>query len=54
MHIKNLKQALNLGLVLRKVHKVVKYNQNARLEPYIDMKNDLRKKKLTLRKTFLS
>ena len=55
MHIKKLKQALYLGLVLRKAHKVIKYNQNARLEPYIDKNNDLRKKqKLTLRKIFLS
>ena len=28
-HIRNLKQALNPGLVLRKVHKVIKFNQNA-------------------------
>ena len=28
-HIKNLKQALNHGLVWRKGHKVIKFNQNA-------------------------
>ena len=33
-----LKQALNHGLVLKKVHKVIKYNQNSFLKPYIDMK----------------
>ena len=33
----NLKQALNNGLVLKKVHKVNKFNQKAWLEPYIDM-----------------
>ena len=56
MHKRNLKQALNLGLVLRKVHKVIKFNQNDWLEPYIDINNDSRKKKqkLTLRKIFLS
>ena len=40
-HIKNLKQASNHGLVLKKVHKVVKFNQNAWLKPYIDMNIDL-------------
>ena len=44
IHIKNLKQALNHGLVLKKVHKVNKFNQNAWLKPYIDMNTDLRKK----------
>ena len=44
IHIKNLKQALNHGLVLKKFHKVIKFNQNARLKPYIDMNTDLRKK----------
>ena len=44
MHKRNLKQALNLVLVLRKVHKVIKFNQNDWLEPYIDINNDSRKK----------
>ena len=38
IHIRNLKQALNHGLVLRKVHREIKFNQNALLKPYIDMK----------------
>ena len=29
IHIRNLKQALNHGLVLKKVHRVIKFNQNA-------------------------
>ena len=37
MHIRNLKQALNGGLVLNKVHKLIKFNQNAWLKPYIDL-----------------
>ena len=54
-HIRNLKQALNKGLVLRKVHKVIKFNQNAWLKPYIDMNTDLKKKqKMILKKIFLS
>ena len=28
IHIKNLKQALNHGLVLKKVYRVMKFNQN--------------------------
>ena len=44
MHIKNLKEALNNGLVLKKVDKLIKFNQNAWLKLYIDMNNDLRKK----------
>ena len=43
IHIRNLKQALNIGLALKRVHKVVKLNQNAWLKPYIDINIDLRK-----------
>ena len=43
MHTRNLKQALNNGLVLEKVYKVIKFNQNAWLKPYIDMNTYLRK-----------
>ena len=44
IHMRNLKQALNHRLVLRKVHRVIKFNQNAWPKPYIDMTTDLRKK----------
>ena len=37
VHIRNLKQALNQGLVLKKIHKVIKFNQNAWLKPYIEI-----------------
>ena len=36
-----LKQALNHGLVLKKVHKVIQFNQKAWLQPYIDMNTKL-------------
>ena len=44
IHIRNLKQALNHGLVSKNVHEMIKFNQNARLKSYIDMNTDLRKK----------
>ena len=47
MHITNLNQALNHGLLLKNVHRVIEFNQNAWLKPYIDMNTDLRKKSKT-------
>ena len=44
IHIKNLKQALNHRLVLKRVHRVIEVNQNSWLNPYIDMNINLRKK----------
>ena len=35
IHIKNLKQALNNRLVLKKIHRVIKFNQNTWLISYI-------------------
>ena len=43
MHIRVVKQALNNGLKLKKVHKVIKFRQGAWLKPYIDMNTKLRK-----------
>ena len=37
IHMKNLKQSLNHGSILRKVRKVIKLSQNAWLKPHIDM-----------------
>ena len=42
-HITSLKQALNHGLVLKKVHRVIQFHQEAWLKPYIDMNTELRK-----------
>ena len=43
IHIRALKQALNNGLILKDVHRVIKFNQEAWLKPYIDMNTKLRK-----------
>ena len=43
IHIRALKQAVNHGLKLEKVHKVIELDQEAWLKPYIDMNTDLRK-----------
>ena len=42
-HINTLKQALNHGLKLEKIHRVIEFNQEAWLKPYIDMNTELRK-----------
>ena len=42
IHIRALKQALNHGLKLKKVHRVIQFNQKAWLKPYIDMNTKLR------------
>ena len=43
VHIRSLKQALNHGLILKKVHRVIQFNQEAWPKPYIDMNTELRK-----------
>ena len=43
IHIRALKQALNHGLILKRVHRVIQFNQKAWLKPYIDMNTKLRK-----------
>ena len=61
MHIRVLKQALNHGLVLRKIHRVIQFNQKDWLKPYIDMnaklrkeaKNDFEKDLFKLRNNFI-
>ena len=43
VHKRALKQALNRGIILMKVHRVVQFNQEAWLKEYIDMNIELRK-----------
>ena len=42
-HIRALKQALNHGLKLKKVRRVIQFNQEAWLKAYIEMNTKLRK-----------
>ena len=45
IHMRNTKQAINHGLVfLKKIHRVIKFNQKAWLKPYTDISTKLRKK----------
>ena len=43
VHINSLKQALNHGLKLEKIHRIIEFNQEVWLKPYIDMNTELRK-----------
>ena len=43
VHIQSLKKALNHGLKLKKIHRIIEFNQEAWLKPYIDMNTELRK-----------
>ena len=43
VHIRSLKQALNHGLKLKKVHRIIEFNQEAWLKTYIDMNTELGK-----------
>ena len=40
-HIRSLKHALDHGLILKKVHRVIQFNQEAWLKEYIDMNTEL-------------
>ena len=43
IRVNSLKQALNHGLKLKKIHRVIEFNQKEWLKPYIDMNTELRK-----------
>ena len=47
VHIVALKQALNHGLKLKRVHRVITFRQKAWMTPYIDMNTDLTKEAKT-------
>ena len=44
IYIRNLKQALNYELISKKVHRLIKFNQNDWLKPYIAMNTGLSQK----------
>ena len=53
IHITNLKQAINHGLVLKNIHRIITFNQKDLLKPYIDLNSELRQKsKNNLEKNF--
>ena len=41
IHIRNLKQTLNHGIILKKFHRVIKFHQKACLKPYVDVNTKL-------------
>ena len=43
VHMRTLKQALNHGLIPKKVHQVIHFNQKVWLKPYINMNTKLTK-----------
>ena len=43
IHVNSLKQALNHGLKLKKIHRVIEFNQKELLKLYINMNTELRK-----------
>ena len=52
IHIRNLKQTLNRGVILKKLHRIIKFNMT---KSYIDLNTNLRKKpKMILENLFLS
>ena len=44
VHIRAQKPASNHGLILREAHRVIQFNHEAWLKPYIDMNTELRTK----------
>ena len=55
IHIRALKQALNHGLKLKKLHRVIQFNQKAWLKTFINMNTKYRKEsKNDFEKDFLS
>ena len=44
IHIRSLKEALNHGLILKRVHTIIQFYQKEWLKPYIGMNTEFRKK----------
>ena len=43
VHVNSLKQALNHGVKLKKIHRIIEFNKKEWLKTYIDMNTELRK-----------
>ena len=54
VHISILKQALDHGIKLKKVHRVIEFNKKAWLKKYIDINTELRKKHQMISKKIFS
>ena len=55
IYTRNLKKALNYELILKKVHRLIKFNQKDQLKPYIAMNTELSQKtKNSFKKDFFN
>ena len=53
IHIRALKQALNHGLKLKEVYRIIQFKQKAWLKPYIDMNTEFKKSAKQILEKFL-